>query len=44
MNFLQTTSDLVAAEVSQSSFWYQVEAIIGAIILLFGIILLSTLF
>ncbi|HIT96867.1 MAG TPA: mechanosensitive ion channel [Candidatus Aphodousia faecavium] len=33
MNFLQTTSDLVAAEVSQSSFWYQVEAIIGAIIL-----------
>ena len=33
MNFLQTTSDLVVAEVSQSSFWYQVEAIIGAIIL-----------
>ena len=33
VNFLQTTSDLVAAEVSQSSFWYQVEAIIGAIIL-----------
>lgn len=33
INFLQTTSDLVAAEVSQSSFWYQVEAIIGAIIL-----------
>lgn len=33
MNFLQTTSDLVATEVSQSSFWYQVEAIIGAIIL-----------
>lgn len=33
LNFLQTTSDLVAAEVSQSSFWYQVEAIIGAIIL-----------
>ena len=33
MNFLQTTSDLVAAEVSQRSFWYQVEAIIGAIIL-----------
>ena len=33
INFLQMTSDLVAAEVSQSSFWYQVEAIIGAIIL-----------
>lgn len=33
MNFLQTTSDLVVAEVSQSSFWYQIEAIIGAIIL-----------
>lgn len=33
INFFQTTSDLVAAEVSQSSFWYQVEAIIGAIIL-----------
>lgn len=33
MNFLQTTSDLVATEVSQNSFWYQVEAIIGAIIL-----------
>lgn len=33
INFLQMTSDLVAAELSQSSFWYQVEAIIGAIIL-----------
>ena len=33
INFLKTTSDLVATEVSQSSFWYQVEAIIGAIVL-----------
>lgn len=33
INFLQTTSDLISTEVSQSSFWYQVEAIIGAIIL-----------